>query len=90
MSEKHCREEGSIPLDDLPVGRWARLSDNLARNVSHRLLDLGFVPGTRLKIVRRAPLGDPVEIEIRGTRLCFRRRQLWGFRVILEDDPPAP
>lgn len=88
MSEKH--NDRSIPLHDLPVGRWARLSHALARNVSHRLLDLGFVPGTRLRIVRRAPLGDPVEIEIRGTRLCFRRRQLRGFRVILEDDSARP
>lgn len=80
----------SIPLSQLPVGRWARLSAPVAVNVSHRLLDLGFVPGTRLKIVRRAPFGDPLEIEIRGTRLCFRRAQLRGLRVIVEEETTAP
>lgn len=87
VSEDHRNEKLSIPLQQLPVGRWARLTDGLPRNVSHRLLDLGFVPGTRLRIIRRAPLGDPIEIEIRGSRMCFRRHQLRGFRVVVEDGP---
>ncbi|GBD25352.1 Fe(2+) transport protein A [bacterium HR30] len=86
MSQHRESNKLGIPLQQLPVGRWARLIDSVPRNVSHRLLDLGFVPGTRLKIVRRAPLGDPIEIEIRGTRLCFRRRQLRGLRVVVEDE----
>ncbi|GIW44245.1 MAG: iron transporter [Candidatus Binatia bacterium] len=86
MSHKRNPNENEIPLQKLAEGRWARLADHFAPNVSRRLLDLGFVPGTRLKIVRRAPLGDPVEIEIRGTRLCFRRNQLRGLRVIVESE----
>jgi len=78
--------DGPIPLRKLPEGRWARLVGRVSHNVSQRLLDLGFVPGTRLKIVRRAPLGDPIEIEIRGSRMCFRRSQLRGFRVVLEEE----
>ena len=46
-----------------------------------RLADLGFVPGTELRVIRVAPLGDPIEIEIRGTRLCLRRRDLQWIRV---------
>ena len=46
-----------------------------------RLADLGFVSGTDLRVIRVAPLGDPVEIEIRGTRLCLRRRDLEQLRV---------
>jgi ferrous iron transport protein A len=79
-------DDRAIPLQKLPEGRWARLVGAVPHNVSQRLLDLGFVPGTRLKIVRRAPLGDPVEIEIRGSRLCFRRSQLRGLRVVLEEE----
>ncbi len=86
MSKHHESNKLGIPLQRLPVGRWARLVDNVPRKISPRFLDLGFVPGTRLKIVRRAPLGDPIEIEIRGTRLCFRRSQLRGLRVVLEDE----
>lgn len=83
----HKAERSSgISLRKLPVGQWARLCEFSSRPASRRLLDLGFVPGTRLKIVRRAPLGDPVEIEIRGTRLCLRRSQLRGLRVVPEEE----
>ena len=43
--------------------------------IGRRLLDLGFVPQTRVYVVRRAPLGDPLEFELRGTRLCLRRSE---------------
>ncbi len=55
-----------IDLDHAPVGR--------------RLVDLGLLPETRLKVVRRAPLGDPTEFALRGYRLCLRRSdaaQIW-------------
>lgn len=31
-----------------------------------RLLDMGFIEGTRVKVIRNAPLMDPIDIEIRG------------------------
>jgi Fe2+ transport system protein FeoA len=43
--------------------------------IGRRLLDLGFVPQTRVYVVRRAPLGDPLEFELRGTRFCLRRSE---------------
>ncbi len=46
-----------------------------------RLADLGFVPGTEVKVIRRAPLGDPIEIEVRGYRLCLRSADLAGLCV---------
>jgi Fe2+ transport system protein FeoA len=42
---------------------------------SRRLLDLGVLPGTAIRVVRRAPLGDPVVYELRGYRLCLRRTE---------------
>lgn len=72
-----------IPLADLPPGTPARLCaavDGTA--IPRRLQDLGFVPGTPVVVVRRAPLGDPVEIELRGYRLCLRLAQLDGLRVV--------
>jgi Fe2+ transport system protein FeoA len=48
-----------------------------------RLLDLGFVPRTEITVVRRAPLGDPVEYEIRGTRICLRRSEAERIRVLV-------
>ena len=49
--------------------------------IGRRLLDLGFVPGTELCMVRRAPLGDPAEYELRGTRMCLRRTEAARIRV---------
>lgn len=46
-----------------------------AEPIPRRLLDLGFVPGTPVLVVRRAPLGDPLELELRGYRLCVRRTE---------------
>jgi ferrous iron transport protein A len=40
--------------------------------IGRRLLDLGLLPRTPIKMVRRAPLGDPVLYELRGYRLCLR------------------
>lgn len=37
---------------------------------------LGFVPGTVIEYVRSAPLGDPVEVRLRGTLLAMRRSDL--------------
>lgn len=50
-------------------------------NYRKRLLELGLVPGTHFKIVREAPLGDPIEIEIKGYSLALRRRDAWHIIV---------
>lgn len=78
------------PLIELPPGRPARLcAPEDGREIPRRLQDLGFVPGTPLVIRRRAPLGDPVEIEIRGYRLCLRLAQLDTLRVELGEGDTA-
>jgi Fe2+ transport system protein FeoA len=41
----------------------------------HRLLDLGLTPGEEMKIVQAVPLGDPIVVQVRGTRLALRRRE---------------
>ncbi len=39
---------------------------------TEHLMRLGIVPGTQIELVRRAPLGDPVEIRLRGYSLALR------------------
>ena len=46
-----------------------------------RLLDLGFLPQTPVRALRRAPLGDPVVYELRGYRICLRRSDAARVRV---------
>jgi len=73
----------TIPLLALAVGRTARIAESPpGTEIPRRLADLGFVPGTELSIVRRAPFGDPLELEIRGYRLCLRAEQVEGLRVV--------
>ena len=76
-------EGGAIPLLALSVGVSATIAEPAPGvEISRRLADLGFVPGTELQIVRRAPFGDPIEVEIRGYRLCLRARQVESLRVL--------
>lgn len=44
-------------------------------NYRHKLLSLGFVPGTTFKTLRVAPLGDPLEIKIKGFCLSLRQEE---------------
>jgi Fe2+ transport system protein FeoA len=46
-----------------------------------RLREMGFVPGTIFTVLRRGPLGDPLEIELRGYRICLRRSDLAYLHV---------
>lgn len=41
----------------------------------HRLMELGFVPGTTITLVRRAPMGDPIELRLRGTHFSIRNSE---------------
>ena len=40
-----------------------------------RILDMGLTPGTRVEVIRRAPLGDPVEFKLKGYNLCLRKKE---------------
>lgn len=65
--------EAVLPLADLAPGQAGVVAHvDASDRIGRRLLDLGFVPQTHVLVVRRAPLGDPCEYELRGTRLCLR------------------
>ena len=50
-----------------------------------RIMDMGVVRGTRVVLIRRAPLGDPVELEIRDYNLSLRKREADNIYVEMED-----
>ena len=52
-----------------------------------RLLELGLVPGTDVRLVNVAPLGDPLELEVRGCRLSIRRNEAAVIEVALHMPP---
>jgi Fe2+ transport system protein FeoA len=43
---------------------------------------LGLVPGTTVRLERRAPLGDPIEVAVRGSRLAMRRSEARHIKVL--------
>jgi ferrous iron transport protein A len=73
-------------LADLPVGARGRVNRiNGADEVSCRLMEMGLTPGVELALVGVAPLGDPLELELRGYRLSIRRTE--AARVEIESKP---
>lgn len=71
-----------IPLSELAPGRVGIVkSIDDEGPLGRRLLDLGFIPRTRVRMVRRAPLGDPLEFELRGYHLCLRSADAARIRV---------
>jgi ferrous iron transport protein A len=45
------------------------------RDAARRLMDLGLIRGTTVEVVRAAPLGDPIEVRLRGFMLSLRRAE---------------
>jgi ferrous iron transport protein A len=74
--------ERSISLASLDPGSVAVILDvDRSSPEGRRLLDLGFVPDTEVRVLTRAPLGDPMVYYLRGTHLCLRRTEADRVRV---------
>jgi Fe2+ transport system protein FeoA len=72
-----------MTLDQLPLGESGSVTSlRASKEMEQRLEDLGFVPGTRVTVRRRAPLGDPRVYELRGSQLCLRDSEARAVRVI--------
>jgi len=74
----------SQPLTTLAVGSAATVSEiKISPENRGRLLEMGLLVGTPVELVRFAPLGDPVEIKVRGYHLTLRKHeaeQIWVKR----------
>lgn len=69
----------------IPVGSSAIVSGFLTAKPSlTRLRELGLVPGTKVAIVRRAPLGEPIEIILRGSHIAMRNADAAFIAVEIE------
>ncbi len=70
-------EESPIKLlNDLVKGQTARIHDFTEENdTCARLEEMGVTPGEEISVVRYAPLGDPIEIRVRGYNLSLRKEE---------------
>jgi len=63
-------------LAQLEIGQSGRVVEVLGTgDVSRRLLEMGITPGVEMRLLQAAPLGDPLEFELRGYRLSLRRNE---------------
>ena len=77
----------AVSLDALEAGRHARVtavrgSGALAR----RLMEMGVVPGAPVRVIKAAPLGDPLEVRVRDYHLALRRSEARTVSVVMSDE----
>ncbi|HKQ78226.1 MAG TPA: ferrous iron transport protein A [Blastocatellia bacterium] len=61
-------------LSEVLHGVWHQVESLVGpEDACYRLLDLGFTPGAEVKVVQAAPLGEPLIVLLRGTRLALRK-----------------
>lgn len=73
-------------LADLQPGQAAEIvSIDCDRQMSRRLMEMGLLPGTGVRVVRIAPLGDPMELRLRDYALSVRRSEAAQITVRLEE-----
>lgn len=62
--------------------RYAVVSVGGQRAFRRRLMELGFVPGVEIVLLNVAPLGDPLELLLRGSRMSIRRAEAAMLEVV--------
>ncbi len=79
-------------LAEIPRGHWVHVSDvEGPRAFRRRLMEMGLVAGVDVKIVTVAPLGDPIQIEVRGGQWSIRRSEAAQIHIrptVVTSDPP--
>lgn len=65
-----------MSLNQVPIGQTVTiLRVEGERSFRRRLLELGLLPGTRVRVLRVAPLGDPLELWLRSAHLSIRANE---------------
>ena len=73
-----------MKLSELKKGEKAKVISISANNPSlkRRMLDMGMTSGVVVSVKKVAPLGDPIDVELRGYELCLRKVDLGSIEVI--------
>ncbi len=73
-----------MTLDQLIPGQECVVQDvTLDSSALQRLLDMGFIEGAVIEVIRNAPLLDPIDVRIRGNLVALRRSEASGVQVAL-------
>lgn len=72
-------------LSELEEKQKCRVIDiNLEGETKYRLLDMGIIPNTEIEITKKAPLGDPIQIFLRGYSISIRKEIARKIEVEVE------
>lgn len=83
MNKNIIKKGQKTVLSDLKIGQSAIvLGLHMDKpEVRRHLLDMGITKGTKILIKKIAPMGDPVDIELRGYELCIRKEEMKNIDV---------
>lgn len=74
-----------MTLDQLPIGQTAVITKVGGEGALRcRLLDMGLIPKTTARVEKIAPLGDPLELRVRGYSLSLRKEDARNIEVEVE------
>jgi len=77
-------------LSELQVGDRAEVTALKSESaVRRRIMDMGLIKGTSFKVLRVAPLGDPIEIFFKGLYLALRKNEAEGVHVRKVAEPAS-
>lgn len=64
-----------MKLSELKDGESANIKafSNLTMELRKKLMVMGVLPNTEVKVIRRAPMGDPIQVRVRGMSLAVRK-----------------
>ena len=73
-----------VPLNSMNPRQKGTIQKIAGRGEVHqRLLDMGIVPGTPVQVERVAPLGDPIEVTVKGYHLSLRKEEAANILVAM-------
>jgi DtxR family Mn-dependent transcriptional regulator len=76
------KSSGSVPLTALVPGEKGRVVKVGGRGaIRKKIVEMGIVPGTTIELERLAPLGDPMELKVKGYHLSLRKEEAVGILV---------
>lgn len=79
-------EKAEMTLDAMPHDVLARVASVASTGHALRLMEMGIVPGAQVRVVKAAPLGDPIQVCVRDYHLALRRSDARSITVTLSLD----
>ena len=75
-----------ISLSQMKAGQHGEVQELKGKGeICHRLSEMGIIRGTQVEVIRFAPMGDPIDIVIRGYHLSLRLQEAEAIQVAISD-----